>query len=226
MTFMTGARILIGCTALLFSRVSHADEDDAQLWLSAAASGSIKGDLIGLFDVNTRIFDNATHVGHVQLRGGLGWRVAPGVTLGGGYSYVRTESLSGIVVHEHRIFQQASYPIVKLGKAELVGRTRLEQRWFNGVDGTLHRFRQQVRLNVPLDGPKGLRGIVYTEGLVLLNRQSERVGPGLNQVRTFAGLGIPLKGRTSLEAGYLNQAVFPGENRMAHALNLGLVTSF
>jgi hypothetical protein len=226
MTFLARAALPVLAAALL-SGAAHADDnDDAQVWMSLSTSGSLKGPLELHADVNTRHFDNATHLGHVQLRGLLGWRVSRDVLVGAGYSYVRTESLSGRVAHEHRVFQQLNFPIAKIGDARLVGRTRFEQRMFEEQDGVLLRLRQQIRLNIPLEGPKGLRAILYTEPFFLLNKPVPNVPTGLNQVRSFAGLGIPLASKVSLEAGYLNQAAATGDRRVNHALSLGLSTSF
>ena len=82
------------------------------------------------------------------------------------------------------MFQQANYDILTIGKAELVGRTRLEQRWFSNLDGATWRLRQQIRLNVPLQGPKGLKAIVHTEGFVLLSTPAGSADEGVNQIRT------------------------------------------
>jgi hypothetical protein len=221
------ARALFLAAALAVALPASADDiDDAQVWLAINAAGSIKGKLEGQFDVNTRHFDNATHLGHVQVRGLLGWRFSKDVLLGAGYSYVYNESQSGRVVEEHRIFQQANFPIARIGKAQLVGRTRLEQRTFSNIDGVALRLRQQVRLNVPLEGPKGLRAIIYTEPFFLLNRPTGSAPTGLNQIRSFAGLGIPVTGNSSLEAGYMNQAIFPGQDRFNHVLNMGFSIRF
>jgi hypothetical protein len=227
MTFLPATRWAMALAALLLAPAAQAeDNDDAQVWTSLSASGQIKGNLAGAFDVNARFTDVASMVGHFQVRGSLGWRIRPGFIVGAGYTYVRSESTSGRVAHEHRIFQQASYPLFKVDDVTFTGRTRLEQRTFEEVDGTAWRLRQQVRATVPLTGPKGLRAVFHTEAFFLLNEPVGGTEAGLNQIRTFAGLGIPLFGKTGLEAGYLNQAVFPGEDRYIHVLSLGVSTAF
>lgn len=214
--------------AALLSGAAYADDsDDAQLWLAMSTSGSLKGPLELHADINTRYLDNATHLGHVQLRGLLGWRFSRDVMLGAGYSYVRTEALSGQVAHEHRIFQQLNFPIAKIGDARLVGRARFEQRMFEGRDRVALRLRPQIRLNIPIEGaPKGTRAILYTEPFFLLNEPVAGASAGLNQVRSFAGLGTPLVKGVTLEAGYLNQAITMGPKPINHALSLSLSTSF
>lgn len=200
--------------------------EDAQIWASASTSGSLRGPLELHVDVNARWFDNGAHLGHFQLRGLLGWRFKPELLAGAGYSYVRSETLAGLVAHEHRIFQQLNFPIASIGKARLVGRTRFEQRMFEEQAGMALRLRQQVRLNIPLEGPQGLRAILHTEPYFLLNQPTPIAPTGFNQIRTFAGLGIPLLGRTALEAGYMNQTFVSGATRTNHAVSLGLGTSF
>lgn len=201
-------------------------EDDAQVWSSISISAPIAGRLTGSFDANTRAYDNASYVGHAQARGFLGWKFSPNFTLGGGYSYVRSENVAGVVSHENRIFQQASYALANWDGIKLTGRTRLEQRMFSNSDGTSHRLRQQIKLTIPLEGPDGLHAIAHTEGYFQLNEKPEGTSKGLSQIRTFAGLGIPLVKHLVLEAGYLNQAVVAGDKRMNHVLSLGLVVAY
>ena len=191
------------------------DRDDLQVWTSLTAS----------VDGNIRYYDSAAHLGQVQVRGLLGWDVAKDVNIGAGYSYVRATPRTGKDVHENRIFQQLSFPIGKIGDAKFTARTRLEERFFSNIDGMRLRLRQQVKMSVPLTGPEGLKAIVHTEAMFLLNKQGSTAA-GFNQLRTFAGLSIPLKGKTAVEAGYLNQAIFPGDNRYNHVLSLGLTTTF
>lgn len=212
--------------ALLAAAAPALADDDAQVWLSLTATKRLSDSFDAVVDMNSRYFDNAAHYGHFQVRGMIGWKPDDNGLLGVGYSYVWNRSLTGSVVREHRMFQQANYDILTIGKAELVGRTRLEQRWFSNLDGATWRLRQQIRLNVPLQGPKGLKAIVHTEGFVLLSTPAGGADEGVNQIRTFAGLGIPMGRHLSLEAGYLNQSVVAGTDRMNHALSLGLGAKF
>ena len=222
--------MLLVVALLAGAPAARANSDDAQAWLSLSATKKLSDSFDLVMDVNSRHFDNATHLGHIQARGMIGWKPDGGKSgglLGLGYSYVWTKSLDGETVHENRIFQQASYPLLEFGKAELVGRTRLEERWYSNVDGMFVRLRQQVRLNVPLQGPEGLRAIVHTEALILLSTpQKDDDGEGFNQFRSFAGLGIPLTDSLALEAGYLNQTIVKGTHRTNHALSLGVSAKF
>lgn len=226
MTPPTAGRLAIPLVALLAApSAALADDGDAQVWMSVAASGSVSGRLTASFDANTRFYDNAAHLAHFQVRAMLGWDVAKDFNIGAGYSHVRSMPRDGADVHENRAFQQASFPILQAGEVRFTGRTRFEQRFFSNLDGMRLRFRQQVKMAVPLAGPDGLKAVVQSEALFLLNNQGSTAA-GLNQLRTFAGLSIPLRGKTALEAGYLNQAVFAGDDRFNHVLSLGLTTGF
>lgn len=212
--------------ALLLPASARAEDlDDAQVWVNAAASGKLSESLTAGFDASARFYDNASHLAHVHVRGVLGWTVAKDVQIGAGYAYARGMPRTGDDVQENRIFQQLNFPIATIGKVQFSGRTRLEERFLSNVDGMRLRLRQQVKMTVPLKGPEGLSALVHSEVMLLLNQQGS-MAAGLNQMRTFAGLSIPLRGKTALEAGYMNQAIFAGEDRFNHILSLGVTTRF
>lgn len=220
-------RAISAFVCALLAGTAHArDTDDAQIWLSAGTSGSLAGPLELHADGALRWYDSGAHLGHLQVRGMLAWRFSRSLMLGAGYTYVRNTAVGGRSTHEHRPFQQLNFPIASLGAAQLVGRTRLEQRFFEERSGLTWRLRQQVRLNIPLEGPDGLRAIIHVEPYFVLNRIGPNLPTGLNQVRSFAGLGIPLGGYTTLEAGYMNQAFAIADRRVNHALSLGLSRGF
>lgn len=230
---MATARAWRGVAGLMLAGASAAlapagaAASDAQLWAAVSTSMPLAGPLELHADMNARWFDNASNYGHFQVRGMLGWRVRPQLLLGGGYSYVRSELPSGRTVHEHRLFQQLNMQFAELGRARLTGRTRFEQRSIREADGVALRLRQQVALSIPLEGPPGLRAILNTEPFFLLNAPDGTSPPtGLNQVRSFAGLGIPIAKGVALEAGYMNQFILAGDDRANHILNIGLTTRF
>ena len=201
-------------------------EQDAQLWTSMSVTAPLGSRFEVQADANMRWYDNATDMARVQVRGMLAVKLGSGVLLGGGYSYIRNEEDDGSFEHEDRVFQQLSLPLAKIGKAQLVGRTRMEQRMYRG-EGTVWRFRQQVRLNIPLQGPEGLRFSLSVEPLFLLNQPDAEDDPtGFDEFRTAAAVFIPLAGRLGVEVGYLNQYSFPGENEMNHILNIGFSARF
>ena len=100
-----------------------------------------------------------------------------------------------------------------------IGRTRTEQRWRENASGTSWRARQMLRGVMPLGKPGAPSAIVTSEVFFELADTRWGVRSGLDQVRTFAGVGIPLKPGLSTEIGYLNQTLIgrdrPGPNHIA-----------
>ena len=63
-------------------------------------------------------------------------------------------------------------------------------------------MREQVKASVPLG--HHVAGIVWVEPFFALN-QTSSVRSGFDQLRSFAGISVPLSKRVEIEAGYLNQ---------------------
>ncbi len=215
-------------TAVLLAQMASgpARADDGGIWIAGSATVPISGPVVGLVDTNVRLAESGGRFSQFLVRAGLGYRLQSGLQVGGGYAYVHTQSSAGARRDEHRIFQQASFPIHRRGRTALTGRTRLEQRFVSGGDDVGLRFRQQLRLSVPLQQAGELRAVASVEALVPLNDTDWGARTGFDQLRSFAGLEIPLFGKTRLEAGYLNQAIFTGADTTNHVLSLNLATTF
>lgn len=211
-------RPLLAC-ALLLATPAHADE---QVWLGTFAQGPVSGRLVTWLEVQPRLTNEASRLGQTILRPGLGIELAPATTFIIGYAYIETNPIGRPAVREHRPWQQFQTRLAGTpGKAVLVSRTRLEQRFVEGEDDDAMRLRQFLRGQVWVGS--GLSLIAFSEAFI--GFESTRWGQraGLEQVRTFAGLGIPLDKRFTLEAGYLNQRLIrPGRDGQNHILNLNL----
>lgn len=180
---------------------------DFQLWNNASVQGSVSGELLFTADTSVRFTDDATRWSQTVVRGGLGWRASSRLTLWGGYAHVRARLPGDRTLVEHRIWQQASYPILGGPRARLHGRTRLEQRWLEGGDGTAWRFRQQLRLVVPLGGKPQAPGLVVAQEWFwhLEGGGSGVFREGADQGRTLIGLGVPLGPEVRIEPAWMRQ---------------------
>ena len=142
-----------------------------------------------------------------------------------GYAYVRTDPETGRTTEEHRIWQQLQFAALrtKAGAPLVISRTRLEQRMIEGRDDTGWRLRQFVRLQVPIARKGAVQAVAFTEGFFNLNSTQWGARDGVDQWRTFVGVGLPVAKRMRLEPGYLNQRVFRrGEDRTNHVLSATL----
>lgn len=181
---------------------------DGQLWLNGTATGSISGDLVHFTELQPRFGDRAGGLDQLVVRAGLGWRLSPAVTVYQGYAYVETPRELGPSLKEDRSFQQLSLNIGQIGRGELAGRTRFEQRWRSNGDDVGIRLRQLLRYRYPLqDRNAPVAALGWVEGFLNLNGTDWGTADGFDRIRAFAGLELPVAGRSTVEAGYMNQTV-------------------
>lgn len=111
--------------------------DDEQVWagvstaMPVAHDVSLQGEMSYRFREGDDLF---------LTRGTLDWKMADGVTLGGGMAFAQVASTS-----EYRPFQQ-----ITLSTGPLSFRTRLEERIFDSADRAQLRLRQKVQLTLPV----------------------------------------------------------------------------
>ncbi len=214
-------RVFLFALAALAAAPAHAQ--DSQFWGNALVQGPVSDEVWLWFDASFRVTDDAGRLGQTLLRGALGTRLAPGVTAVAGYAYIRTEPAGRPGNTEHRPWQQILYPIVTGERAQIIGRTRLEQRFRADAGGMSLRVRQLMRANVPLGGAKAPRAIGWWEGFLTLSEAGWSPEAGFDQHRGFVGLGFPV-GRHAVEAGYFVQRFpQPEPDTVNRAFNLTLV---
>ena len=206
---------------LLAAAPSQAEE---ALWFAGIAQGPVKGKLVTWLEVQPRAAGSADNL---ILRPALGVQLNPAVQLLAGYALIETYPDGAALRREHRAWQQALVRVAGLpGRAVLMSRTRLEQRFPEGTDEEGWRLRQFLRGQVWLGDNSDNRGwslIGVSEAFVGLDSTRWGQRAGVEQLRTFIGVGKPLDARLTLEAGYLNQRLIrPGPDASNHVLNINL----
>ncbi|WP_162233330.1 DUF2490 domain-containing protein [Sphingomonas sp. Leaf33] len=216
----------IALPALLIAAPAHANED-VQGWTGVVAQGAVKGDLYIWLEGQARFTDEIGQLGQFILRPAAGIRFAPDASAIAGYAYVQTRSPAGLITREHRPWQQVQFALLRnrAGKPVVTSRTRLEQRMVEGRTKTGWRLRQFVRAGVPITRG-GVQAVAFSEGFFNLNTTDFGARSGVDQWRTFVGIGLPVGKTARIEPGYLNQRVFRrGEDRTNHVLNATLFVS-
>jgi hypothetical protein len=219
-----GLAALTGATALAAATPARA-EDDAQAWAAVIASGPVRGDLFLWLEGQARATDEVGGGSQLILRPAIGARIGRDAHAVAGYAFVRTDPAGGTLSREHRPWQQVQFAPVRHrdGTPLLISRTRLEQRMVEGRDGTSWRLRQFVRLQLPVRGGSPVQLVGTTEGFFNLNATRWGVRDGVDQWRSFVGIGFPVLPRARLEPGYLNQRIVRiGEDRVNHVLSATL----
>lgn len=182
---------------------ASAATEDRQAWTNLGVSGRIARGLLGSFEATGRVTNGVSRLGQVELRSQIGTPVSKSVTLWVAYVYFMTYAQTGRNLLEQQSVEQVNWTIGKVGRATVSSRTRLEQRFQRGTGTGTWRTREQVRIVVPM-AAHGLKAVVWIEPFVSLSR-TRLARPGIDQVRSFAGLSIPLTKDADMEAGYLNQ---------------------
>ncbi|WP_375393036.1 DUF2490 domain-containing protein [uncultured Sphingomonas sp.] len=229
---LSGSRILIPtCIALLVVAASpaQAEDEDAQVWTSLTVSKSVTPKVDATLEVHGRFTDDVSRFGQLLIRPSLTYKLAHGWSLTGGYAFIRTRFAGAAPHEEHRLWEQVGYTFVQNKKTALSvgGRTRIEQRFRVGGDQVGWRLRQQFRAQLPLTATGSLRAVLWNETFVQLNDTDWGARSGVDQTRTFVGVGLPVGSRITVEPGYLNQIVYrPGPNRMNHIAALNIFARF
>jgi len=121
---------------------------------------------------------------------------------------------------ENQAVEQLNWTVGAVSHLRLLARTRLEQRFISNADDTSWRFRQQIRLVYGFGGPRAPGAVLWTEPFFALNRTTAQ-HQTLDQLRTFAGLTIPVSSKADVEFGYLNQRIYRANDHLVnHAIPL------
>ena len=211
----------LAATALAAATPAAALAGDLQAWGGTTVTAPVTGKLSASMEAQARLTGDVSRLGQLILRPSIGWRVADRHTLSLGYAYVRSEPGGTPVTNEHRLWQQAVYGIVGSGEGVMLdGRTRLEQRFVEGKEGTGWRLRQQLRLTAPV---AGVRAVLWSEPFYNIDDAGWGQRQGFDQLRAFAGVNLKVNDMVTVEPGYLHQRVFRrGEDRINHVASLSM----
>ena len=180
---------------------------DSQLWTGGAINLKLGGKWRLNQELIARFSDNRGGLYEVESNTLLGYALTPTVTLAGGYTHNPQYAAGHFTIMERRAREQLTVDkLVKLGRGSLTGRLRTEQRWRDGLGGTAWRLRPFLRYSGPLIGKAKL--VVSNETFVDLNTTGFQRQPGVERMRNFIGVNVPLSKKLALEAGYLNQYFF------------------
>jgi Protein of unknown function (DUF2490) len=201
---MRGAmwRVILACVPLLVATGSQATENDFQFWPSGRINHAINEDWSISFSARGRFDEDASHSKDYLLRPYLSWTIVDDVpfvdslTVMAGYDYLH--SFDGR--DEHRAWQSAHHA-VEHERLRLVHRVRLDERFIEGVDPTIVRFRYRLSTSHPFGDSKWY-GFASDEVFANLNDGDEGPVDGFEQNRLRLGVGRHLFGRLRVEGGY------------------------
>jgi hypothetical protein len=193
---------LLACVLLLIPTASRATDNDFQFWSSGRIHHAIDEDWSISFMARGRFDEDVSHSKDYLLRPYVSWTIVDDVpfvdslTVMAGYDYLH--SFDGR--DEHRAWQSAHHA-VEHKRFRVVHRVRLDERFVEGVDPTIVRFRYRMSTSYPLGSSKWY-GFASDEVFVNLNDDDEGPVNGFEQNRLRLGAGRHLFGRLRVEGGY------------------------
>ncbi|MBC8139038.1 MAG: DUF2490 domain-containing protein [Fibrella sp.] len=177
-----------------------ADNDDFQSWNMLIVNKTFTGTpWRGYFEVQPRFVNDSDRLGPLLIRPAVGYAVRPNVSLWLGYVVVPNYSPRRTT--ENRYFQQLLVN-TKFPTFDLVNRTRLEERFLEGVDDPSYRLRHFVRGFVPLQKDRKWAVVAQNELFWNLNDAAPNLQGGYDQNRTFLGVSVATAKNIRLETGY------------------------
>lgn len=215
--------LLAGASALAAAFPAYAQDADAQLWTATTATLPLDDDTEFAASLVARFGDAANGPTQLQFGLDLDRSIGDGLRLGIGYSYVPSYDQGRVTTREHRIRQQVSGTVARIGGGELAGRLRLEQRWRDDGEDTKFRLRPRITWTRPL-GPDGFALRLLHESFVNLNDTDWGDEARYDRMRNQVALRHRLAPGVTGETGYLNQYIFQGArpDEVDHALTLAL----
>ena len=214
---------------LIAAAPASASDQDEQVWTSATATTALSPKVDATLELHSRYTDGVSRVGQVLIRPSVTYKLPRGWSVTAGYVYVRTRFENTSANDEHRSWQQIGYTLAANAETGLAitGRTRVEQRFRPDADGVGWRLRQQVRAQLPLARNNEVRAVVWNETFIGLNTTAWDRHDGVDQIRTFIGVSLPVADGVTVEPGYLNQTVFRiGPERVNHIMAANIFARF
>lgn len=173
------------------------------------------------------------------IRPGLTYGIAPGIRVGGGYTYIVTYPYGmdpiAAAVPEHRAWEQLAIT-QRVGEFAFLHRYRLEQRWIGVSDPVApsriasyreeSRFRYFFRTTHELGRATGLYLTAFDE--VFITAGASTRNNLLDQNRVLVGGGWRFTPTWKLEVGYLEQRIWKASGLNAernHTLSVSVFST-
>ncbi len=174
-------------------------EQDANKWTTLHLNWKFDDGWLAGIGIHNRVGDGLGTFRRMRYRLLAGKRISERTTLQVGLDRIENYSPSN---HEDRTWQQYEYAFPEWGRLSLSFRTRVEQRFIQGVSGPIIRSRHMISGTYPLDQAGKWYAVAWEELFVNWNRQQEWPQNWFAQNRLFAGLGYNIGARNKFEFGY------------------------
>jgi len=215
---------------LTLGNQAGAQTSDVQLWTGLVVTGKITDRISFLSVLQLRREKNASRDAQfIIVPPTFSFSVTPRMAVSAGVVYAYIPGYDGAREdRERRFFQQIDYNLGNISGFVFDSYARFEQRRSeNGGDlGLRVRSRLRVRHSLTQGSQKKppIKGVITVEPFAYLANADWGPRKGFDQLRTYAGIELPLNKQVRLDLGYTNQfQPRPGPNETNHAVTTILV---
>ncbi|MEQ1635310.1 MAG: DUF2490 domain-containing protein [Methylococcales bacterium] len=223
--------LLIGL-GLLTSTTSQAF-DNSGIWVSSTLQTDFGGShYLGFLEIQPRSKNDNQDFSQLIIRPFVGYKVSKQLQLWLGFAWQgEYDDKNGFDLATKDIIEQVQWSDALTPQLSFQYRFRLEQRFFENADLS-HRMRHRFRLQYSIPD-SNLYLIAFDELFVYFNslndsRLEHSVQPGVNQNRSYAGIGYKITPKINMDIGYQLQYVnnFGTEDVYNHAWLTNLNINF
>lgn len=215
---------LLSCAALL-AAATPACAQSVQPWPDVLVTKPVGGGWIGSVELVGRVGGDA-RASQFESRLQIGHALSRSLIASAGWVHFAVFVPGGANTSEDQAVEQLNWLLGSVGRLRVSTRSRLEQRYLSHLPGTNWRFRQQLRAVLPTGGARSAGLVAWSEPFLALNHT-----PGqrhtLDQLRSFAGVTVPISPALDIETGYLNQRIYRANDTLVnHAIPLVVTYRF
>jgi Protein of unknown function (DUF2490) len=206
-------KILLFTLLVLFSSGTRANEDWG-IWLSNTYQTDFGGsDYLAFLELQPRSKNDSSDFSQLIIRPFVGYKVSKNLQLWLGYAWQGEYNYNPSIKFDnatHDVIEQVQWLQDLSPELNFQYRFRLEQRFFSDAD-LAHRMRHRFRLQYSLKDSK-VFFLAFDELFVYFNSlnsgpREHSVQTGINQNRSYAGIGYKLTPNINLDTGYQLQYV-------------------
>ncbi|WP_058518519.1 DUF2490 domain-containing protein [Legionella parisiensis] len=188
-------------------------ERDFQSWFNVTATGKthskdkILSRVLYWLETQERIGDDSSRFSQILVRPGLGYALTENLSIWVGYAWIYTGiPNTSNPFEEDRIWQQLLW--IKSNRyLTFTSRTRTEQRFLENNPKTAYRFRELIKISVPIKQYTKFSFVASDELFLHKNNFVGKNSRGFDQNRFFIGFGYKINPITTTEIGYMNQYI-------------------
>jgi hypothetical protein len=216
--------------------IAAKDINDFQTWGTATAVGSLENVNPALknfkywAEFQGRFGDDTSRFSQAIIRPGVGYVISNTTSVWVGYAFVPTaEPFFKRTFNEQRFWQQLLWNN-QFSFGSVTSRSRLEERFAPRLgDDTGLRFRQMLKVSIPLTDAPAYSVVASDEYFLNLNNTDWIPRKGFDQNRAFIGMGYNFNKEIKSEIGYMNQYINLARtpvNRNDHILSINFYFNY